>query len=156
MNEMIDYALTSIPERKSSTRKHWTNSEGSSEYIIGDEDTSRLPARETEGRITANKQRLHEGVYQRDMVRVLNRNTLHNFTLKDYWMLWRKKMERRWLEFTKTFFFTSRQTHSLIHMALKWWLLWHRTRFLFLRERHIMQYGDKQSNGKVDEENIWR
>lgn len=28
-------------------------------------------------------------------------------------------------------------------------------RFLFLRERHIMQYGDKQSNGKVDEENIY-
>lgn len=51
------------------------------EYIIGDEDTSQLPAREIEGRITNNKQRLQEGGYQRDKVRVLNRSTLHNFTL---------------------------------------------------------------------------
>ena len=51
------------------------------EYIIGDEDTSQLPAREIEGRITNNKQQLQEGGYQRDKVRVLNRNTLHNFTL---------------------------------------------------------------------------
>lgn len=51
------------------------------EYIIGDEDTSQLPAREIEDRITNNKQRLQEGGYQRDKVRVLNRNTLHNFTL---------------------------------------------------------------------------
>ena len=51
------------------------------EYIIGDEDTSQLPAREIEDRITNNKQELQEGGYQRDKLRVLNRNTLHNFTL---------------------------------------------------------------------------